>query len=464
MYIMSKMYSIEIISFVALLFPGLASAAIDLTHIPLGDGRISTTTPQAGYVYVCTQPRSESSGATSSVPWIHGDTWNLSEKVKVSGTNTWPAARLYSDGNSQMRIIDGNGLPTFGTTGNFPIAQSDPAYQYDRNPNSIASQNISVKIPRNPLIATTTSCVPMGPIGIATNGVAIFNALDGPGRDAVAHEVQDSCGGHPERTGQYHYHGPSGCIRDANKVNEIIGYAFDGFGITSSLKPDGSRFANSDLDICHGTTSPIIWDGTIRTMYHYVMTDEYPYTVGCFRGEPSKVNYARGEDRDDDRDDHRNSPKSFGTGTIPDFRDMPDESAVSACNIASSSSSTTGSVARGARGGAVVLIQSLLMKLGLLQMPIGVTPGYFGKLTEDAVKLYQSQNNLPPVGIFGPRTKESVGKRCPPGLMKQLERGNFPPGLLRDDRDERDGKMRWASGTIPMMGPGMNERGMGPRY
>ncbi len=35
--------------------------------------------------------------------------------------------------------------------------------------------------------------------------MAIFDALDAGDRDAVAHEVQDSCGGHTQRGGVYHY-------------------------------------------------------------------------------------------------------------------------------------------------------------------------------------------------------------------------------------------------------------------
>ena len=43
-------------------------------------------------------------------------------------------------------------------------------------------------------------------------GNVFFNALDAVGRDAVAHEIQDACEGHPERSSLYHYHNLSkGC-------------------------------------------------------------------------------------------------------------------------------------------------------------------------------------------------------------------------------------------------------------
>ncbi|HEY6280517.1 MAG TPA: hypothetical protein VIW72_01815, partial [Burkholderiales bacterium] len=44
-----------------------------------------------------------------------------------------------------------------------------------------------------------------------------------------------------------------------------------------------------DLDECHGRVSTILWDGKEMSMYHYVLTREYPYTVGCFRGTPLRV-------------------------------------------------------------------------------------------------------------------------------------------------------------------------------
>ncbi len=44
---------------------------------------------------------------------------------------------------------------------------------------------------------------------------------------------------------------------------------------------------NADLDACHGHVHAIPWDGKYADLYHYHMTDEYPYTVGCFMGTPT---------------------------------------------------------------------------------------------------------------------------------------------------------------------------------
>ena len=134
----------------------------------------------------------------------------------------------------------------------------------------------------------------MGMIGVALNGVAIFNALDLGGRDAVAHEVQDLCNGHPQMQGQYHYHGPSVCLPNQAANETLIGYALDGFGLYSSYDAQARELTDADLDECHGRTSEVMWDGARVSMYHYVLTREYPYTVGCFRGTPARTRGAEG--------------------------------------------------------------------------------------------------------------------------------------------------------------------------
>jgi len=258
--------------------------------LPLGDGRISAS-PRRGYVMSCTT-EFRGGGAQHSGQWIHGDTWDPTEKLAVQGHITWPQAQfaIATDADDRIvsRIITGNGLPVDTATGIFPVAYDDPAFQIDRNPNSISSQNIALKLPMEPL-AESSSCVPMGMIGVALNGVAIFNGLDGGGRDAVAHEVQDVCGGHPEMTGQYHYHGPSPCLPGETENEKLIGYALDGFGIYSMYDAHGRELTDADLDECHGRVSEVEWNGSRRSIYHYVLTREYPYTVGCFRGTPVHV-------------------------------------------------------------------------------------------------------------------------------------------------------------------------------
>ena len=48
----------------------------------------------------------------------------------------------------------------------------------------------------------------------------------------------------------------------------------------------GAEPNGADLDDYHGRVSEVEWDGKRVTMFHYVLTREYPYTVGCFHGTP----------------------------------------------------------------------------------------------------------------------------------------------------------------------------------
>jgi hypothetical protein len=137
------------------------------------------------------------------------------------------------------------------------------------------------------------TCVPAGgPIAVTTTGVAVYNAFDAGGYDGVAHEVQDGCHGHPDQSSTYHYHGLiQTCSTDAGSFtanSSLIGYALDGFGIYGPWY-DGKMLATADLDACHGTTSPVLWDGRLVTMYHYVSTYDFPYTIGCYRGTPVRA-------------------------------------------------------------------------------------------------------------------------------------------------------------------------------
>jgi hypothetical protein len=183
-----------------------------------------------------------------------------------------------------------NDLPTGQITGTFPIASSDPAYAYDRNPNRISAQDFTWTVPADPSAAAAPSCLGLGPIGVSTDGVVFFNALDAGGRDAGAHEVQDACDGHPEMRGAYHYHTFSRCLATGASTragsSTLVGYAFDGYGIYVERDAKGDLPTDADLDVCHGRTSSVVWDGRQQVMYHYDVTLEYPYTLGCYHGTP----------------------------------------------------------------------------------------------------------------------------------------------------------------------------------
>ena len=260
---------------------------VDVTHLPVGDNRL-VTTPTAGSIFPC-RTGGGGGGASAQGPWFNGDgTWDLTKKVFVDGDVKWDAASVTFAVQGDSRIITSNALPTHAT-GVFPIASSDDAYQYDRNPNSIKQQTLTISVPAAPAAATTPNCIG-GEVGIAIDGVPIFDGFDAGNRDAVAWEVQDECHGHPQMSGVYHYHDVSPCLDDAGTGHsKLVGYAFDGYGIYGPRGEDGTELTNADLDACHGHTHVVAWEGQQVEMYHYHATKEFPYTVSCFHGTSTQT-------------------------------------------------------------------------------------------------------------------------------------------------------------------------------
>jgi hypothetical protein len=261
---------------------------VDKTRLPVGDGKHGTS-PQKGSIWTCSQTF-QGGGAHASGAWMHGDgTYDFTAKPSVQGAVSWPSAFKF-EVQGEQRVITSNNLPSH-PTGVFPIARDSEAYKFDRNPNSIRSKDFRLTLPKDPAV-TDPSCVGMGPIGFLKTGGVFFNALDAPGKDAVAHEIQDACQGHPERDGSYHYHSLTTCLEPDKKTSQhsdLVGYALDGFGIFGRYGEGGKELTNADLDECHGHSHAVQWDGKRVTMYHYHATWEYPYTISCFRGKPQKL-------------------------------------------------------------------------------------------------------------------------------------------------------------------------------
>lgn len=280
----------KILMYLMICYTGsLAADGIDKTRLPIGDGKIARQ-PVVGHVWPC-QTQGFGTRREHGGPWIKSDgTYDFTNKPAAAGEVLWPS-ELHIETQGSERIVTGNLLPSHAT-GIFPKSHSDPTYQYAPNPHPIKAREILMRLPAIPALASNPSCVPMGAIGIMLSGSAIFNGLDANGQDAVAHEIQDKCQGHPERNGTYHYHNLSTCLNDGGDKkahSPLLGYAFDGFGIYGHRGEGGVELRNADLDACHGHSHVVMWDGKPKSIYHYHATWEYPYTVGCYRGTPQRL-------------------------------------------------------------------------------------------------------------------------------------------------------------------------------
>jgi len=191
------------------------------------------------------------------------------------------------------------------SAGNVYVNSSDiPAYSigpWPGDPNVPSNQNYFFRIPRQPALNTgTKTATPLGPIGVWSNGVVVFNALDANSfnnqniwhQNAVVVEAAsfDSCLGHPAPGGVYHYHQNPRCLytADPSRHSPILGYAFDGFPIYGPYgfaNPDGSggiarmRSSYRARAITQRTTLP---DGTPLSSSQYGPAISAAFPLGYY--------------------------------------------------------------------------------------------------------------------------------------------------------------------------------------
>ena len=145
------------------------------------------------------------------------------------------------------------------------------------------------KIPLNPTIAATTTTAVDGPIGVAINGVPIFNPCKQGGcsnGDTKVLGELDVCNGHAGRADDYHYHAAPSCLMAGKPASywdtHPLGWALDGFAIFGYNNADGTVAIRDG--VCGGNTSTVIG---APAGYRYHVTDTSPYVLSCFRGTPS---------------------------------------------------------------------------------------------------------------------------------------------------------------------------------
>ncbi len=187
--------------------------------------------------------------------------------------------------DKQFLIIESQGYP------NHPTA----IFPNSVNPNSIRVQNFTFRLPLEPKLAGQITRLPKGPIGMALNGVIFFNPFEQEGMNAVEGYSEvwlDSCCGHPQQTGVYHYHKYPSCVKspfadDGKQHSPIIGFAFDGFPLYGPYEEAGVMAkdlkGSQALDACNGHQD------VFRGYHYHVTPGRFPYILGGYAGvvEPS---------------------------------------------------------------------------------------------------------------------------------------------------------------------------------
>ncbi|HLO52873.1 MAG TPA: YHYH protein [Saprospiraceae bacterium] len=280
--------------------PTTESPKVDLKKLPfggIGDTKIiirnqGGSSPDSLSLWLCGIP-SNGAGANDAKDWTNADgSWDYTRKPQVDGDVIWNGEFTVTLDNAGKRILSGNGLPNH-PTGVFPIQPGTIPYLYDRNPNIISIQPLSISFDALPAEATAPSCVGFGPAGYSLTGSAIYHGASTLGNDAAAHEMLDRFGGHTDGTSRYHYHFPSEDLQNhihthSSGHSALMGYMLDGFGIYGPYGENGELLSSKDLDECHGHKHPVMWDGKMIEIYHYHWTYDFPYNIGCYKGTPVK--------------------------------------------------------------------------------------------------------------------------------------------------------------------------------
>ena len=170
----------------------------------------------------------------------------------------------------------------------------------DGNPAYIKEQDATWYIPINPKVnraaiamnaQNENGALPMGPIGVATNGVIFFNPFDHIFETDATWRL-DRCCGHPSPNQQYHYHKYPVCVKtpwsdEGQSHSSVIGFAFDGFPVYGPYEAKGLLAKND-------TENPLndfnLHQDAQRGPHYHVTPGKFPHIIGGYWGDLDQAN------------------------------------------------------------------------------------------------------------------------------------------------------------------------------
>jgi hypothetical protein len=223
-------------------------------------------------------------------------------------------------------VIRTHGIPNH-PTGRFPE-------QGFGNPNYITEQIHTYYFPLDPAEnprhlaigldqSNSNHALPMGPIGLAVNGVVFFNPFDMGGRDAT--DLMDRCCGHPAPSGEYHYHKYPICVNspwddEGSAHSPLLGWAFDGFPLYGPYESDGVMA--KDLKGDHALNEFNLHYDEARGWHYHVTPGKFPYLIGGYWGTRESRDGGPGGPRES-RGGPMGAPSGPGRGRPPGFGGPP---------------------------------------------------------------------------------------------------------------------------------------------
>jgi hypothetical protein len=212
---------------------------------------------------------------------------------------------LYKIDETFLKMINGQGYTFYDADGSVHITDVRTTRPEDKNSCLAASLDKTVEmtilLPINPVKADKpTSLGTVAKVGLALDGVPIF--ADAPSVLDTGHmPALDSCGGHVDPGGWYHWHATATDINTVfknegvkvscqieQKASAIFAYAFDGYPMYGHLDNNGK--VPTDLDKCNGHISSTLEnpDGG----YHYHASNKFPNLPSCLRGVVAQDNFS----------------------------------------------------------------------------------------------------------------------------------------------------------------------------
>ena len=305
--------------------PGTGAAADVDVPLPLGVPpraffRIESNFEQRARLFVANYQRQLNYGGPTT--------------LSVNGASVQNTVTLTEDTTNNQMVITGNGVPNYiptilgfhvtdgwntavsGGLQTFKFSENNGGASGGNNPNRIVVATETFRIPLNPVNNATATDTALGTVGVAVNGIPIYNPFEDANQTAATGRIFSGCCGHPQLTGVYHYHKYPTCLRflkgdtwqsEKEKCDEIdalltagghsplIGFALDGWPVygpvgwkdtnrVSKLLKSSYTGANDaygnpayvassgDLDECNGLISPT--PEYPEGIYHYVMSLE----------------------------------------------------------------------------------------------------------------------------------------------------------------------------------------------
>lgn len=160
---------------------------------------------------------------------------------------------------------------------------------FAKNPNTIAERTYTFKIPLNPQINASHAATPLGAMGVAINGVPLYNQYAGPNQPLTNEVVSfDKYYGHPTANGSYHYHVEPLYLTTVKVTkSSLLGFLLDGFPVYGP-EENGAAVTNTMLDAYHGHVG--VTADYPNGIYHYHINNTDPYINGSgFYGTPGTV-------------------------------------------------------------------------------------------------------------------------------------------------------------------------------